>query len=418
MTKNLKPKKVLFLQAFPLWGCGSSTYTRGLAAEMNKYKDIKTAVVCPESREKVAGVKVYPLDLPFPVAFTGHPEWPVCKLYSELSLREISQVFNFFLSSVVRAVNDFQPDLIHVQHISVLSWVANFINSLFGINYIITAHGTGLLAANKNKRLIPLCQDALKRAKKIIPVSGDTKGWLLNTFGKDFSHKTRIIPGGIDMEQFPPERKIKIINKKYKLSSKLKKKRVVLFTGKLTPQKGVVHLLKAAKDIKGHIYIIGDGPEKKSLEDLKYKLGLKNVHFLGYMGKDKSAEFEEFYYRADVFIAPSVWDEPLGIVILEAMSCKTPVIATRKGGIPLAVKNGVNGILIRPRNSKQIAQACNKLLLDPGLRQKMGEEARKTVEQKFTWKKISEKYFRIYKKAYSLQNGNGKKNEKDIKNKK
>ena len=120
--------------------------------------------------------------------------------------------------------------------------------------------------------------------------------------------------------------------------------------------------MKAAKDIRGHIYIIGDGPEMKNLEDLSYKLNLRNVHFLGYMGDDKKEEFKEFYYRADVLVTPSVWDEPLGLVILEAMSCKTPVVATRKGGIPLAVKNGVNGFLVRPRSSQQIAEAVNKLL--------------------------------------------------------
>jgi len=403
MPRKPKISKVLFLQCFPLWGSGSGTYTRELASEVNKSKNIKTAIVCPEGKKQFSGVKIYPLDLPFSVAFTGHPDWPVYKLYKDLSPKEITEVFKFFLSSIVRAVDDFQPDLIHVQHVSLLSWVANIINSLYGINFIVTAHGTGLLAATENKSYIPLSQDALRNAKKIVAVSGDTKGWLLNLFGKDFSHKARIIPGGIHPEDFPQDKKISIINKKYKL----KNKKVILFSGKLTPQKGVYYLIKEAKDIKGDIYIIGDGPERKNLEDLVYKLGLKNVHLLGYMGNDKKKELEEFYYRADVFVAPSVWDEPLGLVILEAMACKTPVIATRKGGIPLAVKNGVNGFLIRPRNSRQIVEACNKLLENDELREKLGGNARKTVEQKFTWKKITRKYIGIYKKAY--KNNNGKK---------
>ncbi len=412
MPKKQKPKKILFLQAFPLWGCGSGTYTRALASEINKSKDIKTAIVCPESRTKIEGLKIYPLDMPFPVAFTGHPEWPVCKTYQTLNPMEITQVFNFFLKSVIRAVDDFKPDLIHVQHISLLLWVANFVNSLYGINYIVTGHGTGVLAATENKKFIPLCRDGLKRAKIIIPVSGDTKRWLLKIFGKEFSHKTRIIPGGIHFEKFEENREIKIINEKYKLGNK----KVVFFSGKLTKQKGVIHILEAANNIKGHIFIAGDGPEKKNLEDYAYKNNLKNVHFLGYMGDEKRQEFEEFYYRADVFVAPSVWDEPLGLVILEAMACQTPVVATRKGGIPLAVKDGFNGFLIRPKNSKEIADACNKLLDDPELRAKMGKNARETVEKKFTWKKISHKYEMIYEKAYSNGNGkNGKTNGKNAK---
>jgi len=400
MPRKPKLNKVLFLQCFPLWGSGSGTYTRELALEINKIKKIKTAIVCPEGKRKVTGVKIYPLNLPFPVAFTGHPDWPVCKFYKDLTPKEISQVFTFFLNSTIEAVNDFQPDLLHVQHISLLLWVANFINALYGINYIVTAHGTGVLAASQNRVYVPLSRDALKRAKKIVVVSGDTRSWLLNVFGKKdlpYRYKTKIIPGGIHLEDFPLDKKIRIINKKYNIGDK----KVVLFSGKLTQEKGVSYLIKAAKDIKGDVYIIGDGPEKKNLEDLSLKLKLENIHFLGYMGNEKKKELEEFYYRADVFVAPSVWDEPLGLVILEAMAYKTPVIATRKGGIPLAVKNGINGILIRPKSARQIAQACNKLLEDDELRRKMGEAARKTVEERFTWKEVAKKYIRIYKKAFA-----------------
>jgi len=410
MPRKPKINRILFLQAFPLWGCGSGAYTRELASEINKYKDIKTAIVYPESEEKVPGLKTYPLELPFPVAFTGHPNWPVCKFYKNLTPREISRVFNFFLRSVIRAVDDFQPDLIHVQHISLLLWVANFIKALFDINFIVTAHGTGILTASERKTYIPLSQDALGRTKKIVSVSGDTKRRMLNVFGNEFTSKTRIIPGGIHLENFPPEKEIKIINKRYKL----KGKKVILFSGKLSEIKGVDYLIKAAEDIKGDIYIIGDGPEKKNLEDLTYKMKLDNVHFLGYMGEEKKEELKEFYYRADVLILPSIVDEALGLVILEAMSAKTPVIATRKGGIPLIVKHGMNGFLIRSKNSREIAETCNKLLENDDLRKKMGEMARQTVEEKFTWKKIARKCIRTYEKAYTNgKNGkNGKNNRK------
>jgi len=81
------------------------------------------------------------------------------------------------------------------------------------------------------------------------------------------------------------------------------------------------------------------------------------------------------------------------------MAAKTPVVATRKGGIPLLVKQGFNGFFVRPRNSAQIARAVNKLLENDELRKKMGENARKTIEEKFTWKKIVLKFHRLYKKV-------------------
>ena len=104
----------------------------------------------------------------------------------------------------------------------------------------------------------------------------------------------------------------------------------------------------------------------------------------------------ELYYRADVCVVPSIWDEPLGLVVLEAMATKTPVVVTRKGGIPLMVKDGANGLFVRPRNAKEIAEKVNILLANDGLRKKMGEKARQTVIEKFTWDKISHRFELIY----------------------
>jgi len=405
MNKKIPIKKVLFLQTFPLWGCGSGTHTRELAFQLNHTKKVNATIVCPEGKEKIAGLKIYPLDLPFPVVFNGHPEWPVYRKYKDLSPKEIAEVCRFFLNSVVRAVEDFQPDVLHVQHTSILLWVANVIKSLYNINFIVTVHGTGIMAAQENKIYINLTQDALRKAKEIIVVSQYTKNKFLEIFGKDLIKKAKVIPGGIHLENFPLQKEIKIINKKYNLEGK----KIVLFTGRITTEKGVFYLIKAAKSIKGEVFIIGDGPEKQNLEDLSRKLKLENVHFLGYMGNERREEFVEFYYRADVFVAPSVCDEALGLVILEAMACKTPVIATCKGGVPSVIKDKVNGLLIRPKNPQEIAKACNKVLLNETLGAKMAEAARVTVEKKFTWEKIGQRYLRMYKK-HALNGKNGIKN--------
>lgn len=397
-------KKILFLQAFPLQGCGSGIYTRELAGEINKEKNIKTAIVCPESRENFSSLKIYPLELPFQVTFISHPDWPTSSLYKDLPAKSIVEVYKSFLTSVIRAIEDFQPDLIHVQHISILLWVANVIKSLYGINFVVTAHGTCILAAKDNKVYLPLSQDSLMRAKKIITVSRDNRKRMVDVFGGDFLKKTTVVPSGIRTEKFTTDKKIKIINKKYGLNGQ----KIVLFSGKLTNIKGAEYLIQAAKDIKGDIYIIGDGPEKNKLEDLARKLSLTNVKFLGYMGDERREELIEFYYRADVFVAPSVAEEALGLVILEAMACSTPVVATKKGGIPSLIKDGINGFLIKSKNSKQITEACNKILENDLLAQKMKENARKIVEEKFSWHKIAQKYKKIYQKSFATRNGNEK----------
>lgn len=389
--------KVLFLQAFPLWGGGSGTYTRSLALEINKLKNAKTAVVCPESPEKIPGLKIYPLDMPFPCTFMGHPEWPVSQHYKDLAPKEITELYKSFLSSVVRAIEDFQPNLIHVQHVSLLSWVANFIKLLYGINFIITVHGTGVNATTENKIYVANSKEALRNSKKIIAVSNEAKHLLTNVYGEEFLKKIRVIPGGIHIEDFPEEKNIKTVNKKYNLNGK----KVILFSGRLTEEKGLRYLVEASKDIQGDVYIIGDGPEKKNLEDQIMKLKLENVHLLGFMGNDKKNELKEFYYRSDVVILPTVVEEALGLSIVEAMAAKKPVVATRKGGIPLLVKDGLNGLLIKSKSSKQIAEACNRLLEDDNLRKKMGENARKSVEKNLTWSNLVFKIVRIYRKAYN-----------------
>lgn len=386
--------RILFLHTFPLWGSGSGTFVRSLALELSKKN--KIAIVCPDNRQ-LAGIKIYPVKLPFYVAFTGHPDWDKkdCRLYATLTPWDVFRIYRAFLKFSLKAVNRFKPDIIHVQHVSILSWVAQFIKAQYNINYIVTTHGTGLYTLSKNRSYYPLCLSSLRDAKLITAVSGDTRAWLLKIFGKEFSRKMRTIPNGINLEKYPKNKTINIINQKYNLDSQP----IVLFTGKLTNIKGVEYLIKAARDIKAKIFIIGDGPERKHLEQKTKSLGLANITFLGYMPYDQSEEFLEFYYRANVFVAPSVWDEPFGFTILEAMAAGCPVVVTRKGGIVLMVKDGYNGFFVRPRNSSLIAEKVNRILENKELQKKMGENARRTVEEKFTWTKIAKKFLNIYQRG-------------------
>jgi len=386
------------LLKYPLFGSGSGTYTFKLAEKLAKlYPEDKVAIFCPDNKNKIPNVKIYYFEMPFHVSATGHPDWSDAKLYSRLTNQEIDQLYLAALEQVIKVINDFKPDIIHIHHALYFTWIANYLRAVYGIYYVVTTHGTELLSASENKRWIPLTRDALHRAWMINAVSGDTKKWLLKVYGrKGIANKMRIIPGGVDLDTFNRNSPIKIIDKKYHLEDK----KVVIFSGKLTAKKGVQYLIKAAPKIKGEVFIIGDGEERKNLEKLSKELRTKNVHFLGYFGPEAKKEFQEFYRRADVLVFPSVWDEPLGLVALEAMASSTPVVASRKGGIPLAVKNGVNGFLVRARSAKAIAKKVNLLLKNEGLRQKMGEEARKIVEEKFNWTTIAMRFHEYYQQAY------------------
>ena len=383
--------RILYLQTFPMYGSGSGTYARYLAREVAKHHHV--AMVAPDTRQLPnSNVTIYPIKMPFNVAFTGHPEWKNCRLYKDISHREILTIYKSFLNHAVDAVEDFHPNIIHVHHAFPFSWAARFIKNTYQIPYIITVHGSELPTAQKDKRYLALTMDALRRARRIVPNSFYTKDWMLDVFGDEYRNQVRVIPGGVDINKF---RKVATddIDKMFDI----KNEKIVVFAGKLTSYKGVKYLVRAAKKIKGKVLILGDGPERKNLEKIAKDEKITNVKFLGHLGADTDFLIK-FYSRADVFVAPSIWDEPLGLVILEAMACETPVIVTRKGGIPLAVKDGQNGLFIRPRNSKHIADEVNLLLNDDTLRLKMARKAREIAVKRFSWEAIAHRFENIYQK--------------------
>ena len=378
--------RILYLQMFPLFGSGSGTYARELAQEVAKKHEV--AMVVPH-RNGIKGIKIYNVLLPTKIAFTGHPQWPDCKLYTKVGGRELSANYLAYFRAIISAVNDFEPDIIHVHHLMPLTWAARFIKIAYGLNFLVTAHGSELPTLENDKRYPFFTQEALRKSVRIVPNSFWTKGWIQKIFNSQFNKKIRVIPGGVDLSLFPKEMDTSAIDEKFNL----KGKKLIFFSGKLTKYKGVKYLVQAAKNIDGVVGIAGAGPERKALENMVKDLRLKNIKFFGYINGD---ELIHLYYRADVCVVPSVWDEPLGLVVLEAMAANTPVVVTRKGGIPLMVKEGYNGLFVRPRNPKEIAEKVNFLLRNETLRVKMGKRARQTVEEKFTWERIAGKYERMY----------------------
>ncbi len=384
-----KKLRILYLQTFPFYGSGSGTYARYLAREVAKHHHV--AIVAPDTRV-LAGVKGYPIKMPFNVSFTGHPEWKNGRLYKDISHREILTIYKSFLNHTVDAVEDFRPNIIHVHHAFPFSWAARFIKSTYQIPYIITIHGSELPTAQKDKRYLALTMDALRRARRIIPNSFYTKEWTFKVFGDDYRRRVRVIPGGVDIHKFK-----KVSTDDIDRQFNIKGEKVVVFAGKLTVYKGVKYLVRAAKKIKGKVLILGDGPERKNLENMVKNEKITNVKFIGHLGADTDFLIK-FYSRANVFVAPSVWDEPLGLVILEAMACETPVVVTRKGGIPLAVKDGQNGFFIRPRNSQDMAEKINTLFDNEPLRLKMAKKAREIAVKRFSWEVIARRFENIYEK--------------------
>jgi L-malate glycosyltransferase len=388
--------KIMFLYMFPLWGNGSGAWLRALAHEMVKDGN-EVAIVAPDHRG-LPGIKHYLVTPPQMGVFVGNPELPEMKKYEDMSGVELGKIYTAYINATLAAVKDFQPEIVHAFHTAFLPPVARLSKIMYGTKFVVTTHGSDLHYLARDRRLVGLIRDALNISASITANSAFTRKWFLEMFGAQFDRKTRTIPGGVYLADYKRNpSKIKAIDQKYDL----KGKKVVLFTGRLTSHKGVDYLIRAAKNIHGEVLILGDGPEREKLEKLIKDLKLTNCRILGYMKPGEQLGFRAFYNRADVYVAPSTWKEPLGLVILEAMAAKTPVISTRAGGVTSLIKDGYNGYLVHVKRSDEIAARVNELLDNPQLCKKMAQRSYELVVKRFTWDRIAEQFETIYKKHAS-----------------
>ncbi len=394
MANGVRPR-VLFFYDFPLHGGGSGAYVKYLMLRLVSAYHYELGIVRPDTEIIHPAIKHFELKLPQIPVYVGRPGLESAKKYSELTDHEIAQMYAANIDGLSHAIEEFQPNIIHVHHCMINSWAARYARSIYGKRIIITSHGSDLAAIAKDRRYVRMTRDAFRAAQAITVVSGDTRAKLLRMFGGDLSGKTRTIPGGIRLSLFPSKRP-KVPELRQKLG--LEGQKVALFTGRLITEKGVEYFVKAAKNIHGHIIIAGDGPQRQHLEDMVKRLNLTNVIMLPFVRKYE--EYLDLFYLADVFVSPAVWDEPLGLTIIEAMGAKTPVVVTRRGGVVMAVKDGVTGLFVRSRNSTQIAEAVNKLFANDELRRKMGERGHALVAEKFTWTKIAERFDKLYRDVY------------------
>jgi glycosyltransferase involved in cell wall biosynthesis len=173
------------------------------------------------------------------------------------------------------------------------------------------------------------------------------------------------------------------------------KRFVVLTTGNLIPEKGIDVLLRALALLPESVvaWVVGEGPESGRLRELAAKLGVAGrARFLGLQ-----RHVQPFMQAADCFACPSVWAEAAGLVNLEAQSCGLPVIASRIGGIPEYVEDGVTGLLFQPGDAAGLATQLRRLMDHPAQRRQMAEAARERAQERFSPEHCIERYLDLYR---------------------
>ena len=235
-------------------------------------------------------------------------------------------------------------DLVHAH------WLAGgAVAALARTRFVLTLHGSGPAGRYSDlelaRRVPRLVGAVLRRAEVVICVS-EALGAMAREHG---AKDVRVIPNGVEL----PERVAEEAAQAH-----------VLFAGRLSPEKGIADLVEAAHDLP--LVVAGDGPLRDLVPDA---LGFVAHH-----------ELDRLYDDAAVIVLPS-YREGLPLAVLEAMAHGRPVVATRVGGIPELVEDGVTGFLVEPGDCNALRAALQRLLGDPELRRRMGAEARRRVRR-------------------------------------
>ena len=395
--------KVLFYtREFPpyVYG-GAGVHVEYLATELAKLMNVDVRCFGDQDvTTKSLNIKGYPFEN---------------EIYNS-SDNKLKSVFQTLSTNVQMNAEPVDANVIHCH-----TWYSHFAGIIaklsYGIPLVVTTHSLEPLRPWKRDQLGRgydlsswIEKTAIEMADVIIAVSEETKIDVFNNFNVD-ANKIKVIYNGIKLDEY---KAISATNtlEKYGVDTKLP---YVLFVGRITKQKGIIHLVNAIKYIHTDAQIVlcagaPDTPEIASEMEQSVAAVKRERDNVIWIDKMLSKpEIIEFYSHAAVFCCPSIY-EPFGIINIEAMACETAVVASAVGGIKEVVVDNETGILVpleqqktapfEPINpnkfSKDLAEAINILLDNKELREKMAKNGRKRVEETFDWVAIAKQVKELY----------------------
>lgn len=321
----------------------------------------------------------------------------------------------------IRRSTDFNTLNIDADVVHCHTWYTHFGGILaklnYGIPFVLTVHSLEPLRPWKREQLgggydfsCWVERTAIEMADAVIAVSEETKRDVLRLFNVP-EERVRIIYNGIDLDEYQKVNTTEALVR-YGIDPAVP---YVLFVGRITRQKGIIHLVNAIQHMEPGFQIVlcagaPDTPEiaaemKAAVAAAQARHG--KVIWIEEMVAKKTVY--ELYSQAAVFCCPSIY-EPFGIINLEAMACETPVVASAVGGIKEVVVHGETGFLVPLQQmnespfepldpdqfSRDLAARVNELMANPGLREQFGKAGRRRAEEKFSWSAIARQTRDLY----------------------
>ena len=313
------------------------------------------------------------------------------------------------------AADPTDADLVHCH-----TWYSHLAGLLVqrarGIPLVITVHSLEPLRPWKREQLGGgydlsswVERTALEAADAVVAVSAGTREDVLRHFNVA-SERVRIIHNGIDADFFVADAAVEVLQR-YEIDPATP---YILFVGRITRQKGIVHLLHAMRHLDPGIGVVLAAGQADTPE-----LAAEVEHAVAESRAERSVvwipkmlsreEIRQLYSHAAAFVCPSVY-EPFGITNLEAMACGAPVVASAVGGIPEVVVDGETGVLVPvdfdpaepmtpldpERFARDLAAAINALLAEPARRAAMGAAGRRRAVEQFSWASIASQTIELY----------------------
>ncbi len=380
---------------------GAGVHIGYLARELARFVDLRVHAFgeTREAREVAATYK------PWGALSGGAPELD--------ALRTLS--VNLLMSAGLHDV-----DIVH-SHTWYANMAGHFAKLLYGVPHVMTSHSLEPLRPWKREQLgggyaiSCFCEKtAIEAADCVIAVSTGMKKDILSCYPAVDSDKVVVLHNGVDPSEYRPVAETAALQHHGIDASRP----YVVFVGRVTRQKGIIHLLEAAKYVEPGAQLVlcagaPDTPElgvevKKLVAELRQQRS--GIHWIEQMMPRD--ELVQILSHARAFVCPSVY-EPFGIVNLEAMSCEAPVVASAVGGIPEVVVDGETGFLVHYQSdgspagtpldpdayARALAERINVLVEDEALARRMGRAGRERVLRQFSWSKIAEQTKELYRRV-------------------